>query len=108
MAAEAGGGAVALVRYDDDGKLVVPPEAVDLLCSVKEDVAVVAVTGPYRTGKSFLLNCLACEQPATATNKFEVGPSVNRCTRGLWVYPTQRTVRDKQPHIYVSDCSTPA
>ena len=85
------GEAVALVRYDESGKLVVPPEAVDLLCSVDENVAVVSVTGPYRTGKSFLLNCLACEDGVPP--KFEVGPSVNRCTRGLWIYPSQKTIQ---------------
>jgi hypothetical protein len=44
------------------------------------------VAGVYRTGKSFLLNrCLLNVQGGRG---FGVGPSINPCTKGLWVWGT--------------------
>merc|ERR1712232_808396 len=37
--------------------------------------------GLYRTGKSFLLNRLLGLQEG-----FEIGPTVNACTKGLWIW----------------------
>jgi hypothetical protein len=48
-----------LVGKLEDGSLEVPEAAAALLSSIKEHVSVVVVAGPYRTGKSFLLNCLS-------------------------------------------------
>jgi hypothetical protein len=44
-------------------------------------VCIVAVAGLYRTGKSSLLNWLLGRNAG-----FTVGPSINRCTRGLWIW----------------------
>ena len=41
----------------------------------------VTVVGPYRTGKSFLLNRFAGLQSG-----FEIGPSTNPCTKGIWIW----------------------
>ena len=66
----------------------------------QEAVSVVAVVGPYRTGKSFLINSLAeaASGPAVAAGAkadamaplgkecwFTVGSTVRACTRGLWM-----------------------
>ena len=45
-------------------------------------VSVIAVVGLYRTGKSFLMNRILLEQP----DGFAVGPTVNPCTKGLWLW----------------------
>ena len=37
-------------------KISVPPEALDSLKAIKGEVSVMSVVGPYRSGKSFLLN----------------------------------------------------
>ena len=42
------------------------------------------VTGKYRTGKSFLLNRILLRQERESG--FGVGPSINPCTKGLWVW----------------------
>lgn len=41
----------------------------------------ISVVGPYRTGKSFLLNRFAGLQSG-----FEIGPSTNPCTKGIWIW----------------------
>jgi predicted GTPase len=41
----------------------------------------VALTGPYRSGKSFLANLLMDKMSG-----FKTGATVNACTRGLWAW----------------------
>jgi hypothetical protein len=55
---------------------------IKLLRQVEAPVSVIAVVGLYRTGKSFLLNRILLEQ----SDGFQVGPTVNPCTKGLWVW----------------------
>eukprot|EP00624_Nannochloropsis_granulata_P006690 evm.model.NODE_50820_length_14285_cov_58.232552.2 len=88
--------------------LVVVEEGLRILESLQGPVAVVAVVGPYHTGKSFLLNNLvrslqARQRPEgdeaaaatvddessnfeTAFGVFEVGQSVDPSTAGIWAY----------------------
>ena len=56
------------------------------MSAIKGPLAVLAVAGVYRTGKSFLLNrCLLNVQGGVG---FGVGPTINPCTKGLWVWGT--------------------
>ena len=41
----------------------------------------VSVIGPYRSGKSFLLNRFMGKQKG-----FEIGDSTNPCTKGVWLW----------------------
>ena len=60
-------------------------EARNFLLGLKDHyVGVIAVAGKYRTGKSFLLNRILLEQEKTSG--FGVGPTINPCTKGLWVW----------------------
>lgn len=66
----------------------VSQEAVDLFTS--EELAncrigIVAVAGKYRTGKSFLLNRILLNKMGK-TAGFNVGPTINPCTKGLWIW----------------------
>lgn len=64
------------------GQFVVGAAAADYLRSLgNRKLAVLALTGPYRTGKSFLLNRVLLERPPGAG--FAVGGTVNACTKGL-------------------------
>jgi hypothetical protein len=74
---------------DEDGSLCIPEATVEALSQIQEQVAIVAVAGPYRSGKSFLMNCLsqAADDGAELPKNFTVGPTVNPCTRGLWLFP---------------------
>ena len=49
---------------------------------VKGPIATVAVVGKYRTGKSFLMNRILLNRG----DGFTVGPTVNACTKGLWIW----------------------
>lgn len=62
---------------------LVSDEARSFLSSIDEKVAVIAVAGKYRTGKSFLLNRVILDKRNTG---FGVGPTINPCTKGLWVW----------------------
>ncbi len=44
-------------------------------------MAILAITGPYRSGKSFLANLLMNQMSG-----FKTGSTVNACTRGLWIW----------------------
>eukprot|EP00742_Colponemidia_sp_Colp-10_P010751 GILJ01011840.1.p1 GENE.GILJ01011840.1~~GILJ01011840.1.p1 ORF type:complete len:251 (+),score=37.02 GILJ01011840.1:133-885(+) len=56
-------------------------DTLDLLASIKENIAVISVVGQYRTGKSYLMNRFM-GQP----NGFEIGHQVVGKTRGIWVW----------------------
>lgn len=71
-------GSLPLIEIDGD-HLTVNEEAVRLIEGIESPVCPVAVVGLYRSGKSSLLNFLRGE------NGFRVGPTVSRCTRGVWV-----------------------
>jgi len=70
-----------LIRIDDSGKCHLQENAVSILSQIQGRLAVVGIAGLYRTGKSFLLNRLLGLQEG-----FEIGPSVNPCTKGLWIW----------------------
>ena len=58
------------------------PEAAELLQSdglVNHKIAVIAVAGKYRTGKSFLLNRILLDK--MGRTGFGVGPTINPCTK---------------------------
>jgi hypothetical protein len=69
-----------LVAMKDDGSLAVCEPALQELSAIDAPIAVVAMVGPQRSGKSFILNCLA-DGP-----RFEVGPNVHACTKGIWMW----------------------
>ena len=81
---------VQLIAQDDDALgddgeslLRVAPEGLELLERLgSERVAVAAVAGQYRTGKSFFLNRLA----GGAAKGFGVGETTEPCTRGVWLW----------------------
>ena len=67
------------------GQLRVTDEARALLSKLRGTVAVCAVAGVYRTGKSYILNQLAGRQRV-----FGVGSSLQACTKGIWMWGAPR------------------
>lgn len=81
------GKAVPFIQIDEaSGRFEVSIEAMSVLEGVglggqKKKVAVVAIAGPYRTGKSFLANRFIGRMKA-----FTIGSTVQSCTRGIWMW----------------------
>ncbi|GJP43245.1 hypothetical protein CLOM_g2731 [Closterium sp. NIES-68] len=64
-------------------KLKVSQEGLNVIRSIKNPIAIVAVIGPYRSGKSFLLNQLLT---LTCDEGFGVGHARDTQTKGIWVW----------------------
>ena len=58
------------------------PDAIEFLGTIDGPIGVVAVAGMYRTGKSYLLNRMILNRQGG----FGVGPTINPCTKGLWIW----------------------
>ena len=67
----------------DTEKYLVSDEAKEFLRGIKCKIGVIAVAGKYRTGKSFLLNRVILNKRSSG---FGVGPTINPCTKGLWMW----------------------
>ena len=50
--------------------------------AIKAPIGVISVVGMYRTGKSYLMNRMILDRQ----KGFGVGPTVNPCTKGLWIW----------------------
>ncbi|RLN72886.1 hypothetical protein BBJ28_00020679, partial [Nothophytophthora sp. Chile5] len=73
---------IPLITFsEDEDQLKVNDDAVEVLRRIQGHVAVVAMAGLYRTGKSSMLNWLLGRQSG-----FRVGPTIERCTRGIWLW----------------------
>ena len=62
-------------------------------------MGIIAVAGKYRTGKSFLLNRILLDKNGK-TSGFGVGPTINPCTKGLWVWSKPITLTDREGQAY--------
>lgn len=73
---------IPLITFsENEDQLIVNEDAVNVLKKIDGKVAVVAMAGLYRTGKSSMLNWLLDRQSG-----FRVGPTIERCTRGIWLW----------------------
>ena len=81
----AGGKAITFISFSQKNGFAISPEARALLLSLgNEPVGVLAVAGKYRTGKSLLLNRILLQ--TQGDTGFGVGPTINPCTKGLWMW----------------------
>lgn len=72
---------VQLIQFKDD-HFEVPTEAQHFLRSFKNPLGIVTIVGKYRTGKSLFLNKVLLKNSAA----FKVCPTINSCTKGLWMW----------------------
>ncbi len=78
-----GGHAISMVNYDPSlRQFVINQEAFEVIRQQSNPLGVISVAGMYRTGKSYLLNRMLLNR----SNGFSVGPSINPCTKGLWMW----------------------
>ncbi|XP_048670467.1 LOW QUALITY PROTEIN: guanylate-binding protein 6-like [Marmota marmota marmota] len=71
---------VCLVEKNNE-QLRVNQKALKILRKISQPVVVVAIVGPYRTGKSYLMNHLAGENLG-----FPLGSTVQSETKGIWMW----------------------
>ena len=64
--------------------LVINEEAVKILEQITNPICVIAVVGPYRSGKSYLLNQLI----RAKESRFELGHTTSSKTKGIWMWDT--------------------
>jgi septin family protein len=76
------------------------------MAKLGDKIGVVAVCGKYRTGKSYLMNKLFLQHSEEKDRGFTVGPTVNACTKGLWIWREvfyKQDDEEKQMPIVVID-----
>ncbi|XP_053390357.1 guanylate-binding protein 1-like [Mercenaria mercenaria] len=79
---------VCLVRTLKDGKFETDQDVLDQLKQIDAPLVVVAIAGLCRTGKSYLMNCVAGRKEG-----FLLGNTIESVTKGIWalcqVHPEQ-------------------
>lgn len=77
------GVAIPFILYQEREGFKITPDGLALLNSIDKRIGVISVAGKYRTGKSYLLNKIILN---IKTQGFGVGPSINPCTKGIWIF----------------------
>jgi len=88
--------AIPLITFDtSQKKFFLNPDAEKIISKIEGPIGVISVAGMYRTGKSYLLNRMLLNR----SSGFQVGPSINPCTKGLWIWnkPISGTSPDGSP-----------
>jgi hypothetical protein len=67
------------------------------LKKIQNPVSIVTVAGLYRTGKSYLLNRVILNK----SQGFNVGPTINPCTKGLWIWNQPISTQDNKSVLVV-------
>ena len=75
-----------------DGFIITEKSKKFLRTLQNKKLGIISIVGKYRTGKSYLINKLLLN---TNTQKrgFTVGPTINACTKGIWIWP--QTIKSK-------------
>ena len=75
--------AYELLTFNDKSqKFELNAEALTFIRKLPSPLSIVSVAGVYRTGKSYLLNRVILDR----NQGFKVGPTINACTKGLWIW----------------------
>jgi len=81
--------------YKENGDLKINQSAIDVLKKIDKYIAVCVCVGPYRQGKSFLLNKLLAD-----SYQFRVGHEDEACTEGVWVYEHPIKIKDNKGNSF--------
>lgn len=73
----------------DHGSMLPVVETLSRLAQHDQDIAILAVVGPYHSGKSFLLNAIVGN-----TEVFTLGPRTSPETMGIWICRTEMRASD--------------
>ncbi|KAK3596955.1 hypothetical protein CHS0354_002523 [Potamilus streckersoni] len=80
-----------LVAYDQDGNLQIQDDVLSEIKQIHLPLSVVTIAGPFRTGKSYLLNRLAGVKKG-----FKLGSTIKAETKGVWVWCRSHPIKDNQ------------
>ena len=91
------------ISYTPEEGFKINDEVTEFLDTLQNKIGVISVCGKYRTGKSYLLNKMFLEnlQSDGSNHKkvgFNVGPTIDPCTKGLWIWKEVFYV-DKQKEL---------
>ena len=67
-------------KNEKDNKLILNKDALKVIENIKGNIGVCLIAGPYRSGKSFLMNNLS-----GLNNAFEIGHTEDAQTKGIWM-----------------------
>ncbi|XP_066433712.1 guanylate-binding protein 2-like [Eleutherodactylus coqui] len=73
---------ICLIENPGDKKLSVNEEAKKILENISQPLVVVSIVGPYRSGKSYLLNKLS----GNSAGGFSLGHTLSANTKGIWMW----------------------
>ncbi|GES81403.1 guanylate-binding protein [Rhizophagus clarus] len=91
------GAPVQLLQYTEDnsgdgfGKIILNPDALNVLKNIREPLAIISVVGSYRRGKSWFANVLHGRHDG-----FDLGAKVEGCTRGIYMWSPPFKLESKQ------------
>jgi hypothetical protein len=91
---------IQLINQNKEGILAINNEALEIIAKLNGNLAVCAVVGPYRSGKSYILNHLLNRRRG-----FELGGRVESCTRGIWMwnYPIKLRNKNGEMNLLILD-----
>lgn len=89
---------IQFIKIDKEGRCELTQQAEEIISEIDCNLGVICVAGLYRTGKSYLLNRLLGRQDG-----FEIGPTINSCTKGLWMWGEPIYLEDKNMKILLID-----
>ncbi|WP_298325675.1 hypothetical protein, partial [Asticcacaulis sp.] len=94
-----------LLVQEQDGVFEVNPKAKQWLQGLgSKEIIVASIVGDYRTGKSAILSRLLPKAPSGKNNSFNVGQTVNACTKGIHMSTTLlENPADPNTHILMLD-----
>ena len=86
--------AIPFIILNKNKQFEITKEAETYLSSLEfKKLGIISIAGKYRTGKSYLLNKII--QKKKEKTGFEVGPTINSCTKGIWIWP--QTFKSENP-----------
>ena len=79
--------AIPFITLTPQNKFEISPEASEFLSSLtSKKIGVISIAGKYRTGKSYFINKVLLNNNAKFKTGFQVGHTVNACTKGLLLW----------------------
>ena len=74
-----------------NGELTLNDDGLSFLKQIQGNLAICVCVGPYRQGKSFLLNQILKKK----TNGFDIGHKDDPCTYGVWIHEHPVKIKDQ-------------